>query len=192
MLKQRYKLSIFFYPSVSTFTRAANREKHDKEDITEDVVFEIELVKQVEVNIDYIMLLVAKYHDEHSDNAEIRLSITKAIDSSIELRNKKDLIENFIDSLTPEVTDVDVVWHEYVQRQKEQELENIIYEERLKPEETRRFVEASFRDGSIRENGTEVAAILPPMSRFSKDRATKKETVLSRLKAFFERFRDII
>ena len=91
-----------------------------------------------------------------------------------------------------EVTDVDVVWHEYVQRQKEQELENIINEERLKPEETRRFVEASFRDGAIRENGTEVAAILPPMSRFSKDRATKKETVLSRLKAFFERFRDIL
>lgn len=177
---------------IDVYNRFRDREKHDKEDITEDVVFEIELVKQVEVNIDYIMLLVAKYHDEHSGNAEIRLSITKAIDSSIELRNKKDLIENFIDSLTPEVTDVDVVWREYVQRQKEQELENIIYEERLKPEETRRFVEASFRDGSIRENGTEVAAILPPMSRFSKDRATKKETVLSRLKAFFERFRDIL
>ena len=177
---------------IDVYNKFRNREKHDKEDITEDVVFEIELVKQVEVNIDYIMLLVAKYHDEHSGNTEIRLSITKAIDSSIELRNKKDLIENFIDSLTPEVTDVDVVWHEYVQRQKEQELENIITEERLKPEETRRFVEASFRDGSIRENGTEVAAILPPMSRFSKDRATKKETVLSRLKAFFERFRDIL
>lgn len=177
---------------IDVYNKFRNREKHDKEDITEDVVFEIELVKQVEVNIDYIMLLVAKYHDGHSGNAEIRLSITKAIDSSIELRNKKDLIENFIDSLTPEVTDVDVVWHEYVQRQKEQELANIIAEERLKPEETRRFVEASFRDGSIRENGTEVAAILPPMSRFSKDRATKKETVLSRLKTFFERFRDII
>lgn len=177
---------------IDVYNRFRGREKHDKEDISEDIVFEIELVKQVEVNIDYIMLLVAKYHDEHSGNAEIRLSITKAIDSSIELRNKKDLIENFIDSLTPEVTDVDVVWHEYVQRQKEQELENIITEERLKPEETRRFVEASFRDGSIRENGTEVAAILPPMSRFSKDRATKKETVLSRLKAFFERFRDIL
>ena len=177
---------------IDVYNKFRNREKHDKEDITEDVVFEIELVKQVEVNIDYIMLLVAKYHDEHSGNAEIRLSITKAIDSSIELRNKKDLIENFIDSLTPEVTDVDVVWHAYVQRQKEQELESIITEERLKPEETRRFVEASFRDGAIRENGTEVAAILPPMSRFSKDRATKKETVLSRLKAFFERFRDIL
>ena len=177
---------------IDVYNKFRSREKHDKEDITEDLVFEIELVKQVEVNIDYIMLLVAKYQSEHTGNAEIRLSITKAIDSSIELRNKKDLIENFIDSLTPEVTDVDVVWREYVERQKEQELENIITEERLKPEETRRFIEASFRDGSIRENGTDVASILPPMSRFSKDRATKKETVLSRLKAFFERFRDII
>lgn len=138
------------------------------------------------------MLLVTTYQSEHTGNAEIRLSISKAIDSSIELRNKKDLIENFIDSLTPDMSDIDVIWREYVERQKEQELENIITEEKLKPEETRRFVEASFRDGAIRENGTEVASILPPMSRFSKDRATKKETVLSRLRAFFERFRDIL
>ena len=177
---------------IDVYNKFRNREKHDKEDITEDLVFEIELVKQVEVNIDYIMLLVTKYQSEHTGNAEIRLSISKAIDSSIELRNKKDLIESFIDSLTPDVSDIDVVWREYVERQKEQELENIITEERLKPEETRRFVEASFRDGAIRENGTEVASILPPMSRFSKDRATKKETVLSRLRAFFERFRDVI
>lgn len=177
---------------IDVYNKFRNREKHDKEDITEDVVFEIELVKQVEVNIDYILLLVAKYHDEHSGNAEIRLSISKAIDSSIELRNKKDLIENFIDSLTPEVTDIDILWHEYVQRQKEQELEKIINEEKLRAEEARRFIEASFRDGAIRENGTEIAAILPPMSRFNKDRAAKKETVLSRLKAFFDRFKDII
>ncbi|MBQ9309576.1 MAG: type I restriction endonuclease subunit R [Bacteroidales bacterium] len=177
---------------IDVYNKFRNREKHDKEDITEDLVFEIELVKQVEVNIDYIMLLVTKYQSEHTGNAEIRLSITKAIDSSIELRNKKDLIENFIDSLTPEITDLDVVWREYIERRKEQELEDIINEEKLKPEETRRFVEASFRDGAIRENGTEVASILPPMSRFSKDRTTKKETVLFRLKAFFERFRDII
>ena len=177
---------------IDIYNKFRNREKHDKEDITEDLVFEIDLVKQIEMNIDYILLLVTKYHEEHSGNAEIRLSITRAIDSSIELRNKKDLIENFIDSLTPDDSDVDVVWREYVRHQKEQELERIIADERLKPEETRRFVEASFRYGAIRENGTEVAAILPTMSRFSKDRATKKETVLSRLKALFEKFRDII
>ena len=177
---------------IDIYNKFRSRDKHDKENINEDLVFEIELVKQVEVNIDYILLLITKYHDENNLNAEIRLSISKAVDSSIELRNKKDLIENFIESLTPEQTDVDVVWYEYVRRQKEQELESIITEEWLKPEETRRFMEASFRDGAIRESGTEVAAILPPMSRFSKDRTTKKETVLSRLKAFFDRFRDII
>ena len=177
---------------IDVYNKFRNREKHGKEDITEDLVFEIELVKQVEVNIDYIMMLIAQHQGEHNLNSEVRLAISKAIDSSIELRNKKDLIENFINSLTPEATDIDAIWHEYVQRQKEQELDTIIVEEHLKPEETRRFVEASFRDGAIRENGTEVAAILPPMSRFSKDRSTKKETVLSRLKAFFERFRDIL
>ncbi len=177
---------------IDIYNKFRGRDKHDKENINEDLVFEIELVKQVEVNIDYILLLIAKYHGENNLNAGIRLSISKAVDSSIELRNKKDLIENFIESLTPGQTDVDVVWCEYVRRQKEQELENIIQEEKLKPEETRRFMDASFRDGAIRENGTEVAAILPPMSRFSKDRATKKETVLGRLRAFFDRFRDII
>ena len=177
---------------IDVYNKFRNREKHDKEDITEDLVFEIELVKQVEVNIDYIMMLIAQHQGEHNLNSEVRLAISKAIDSSIELRNKKDLIENFINSLTPESTDIDAIWHEYVQKQKEQELDTIIEEEHLKPEETRRFVEASFRDGAIRENGTEVAAILPPMSRFSKDRSSKKETVLSKLKAFFERFRDIL
>ena len=79
-----------------------------------------------------------------------------------------------------------------MRRQRELELERIIEEEHLKSEPTRKFIEASFRDGTIRETGTDVAEILPPMSRFSKDRATKKETVLTRLREFFERFRDLI
>lgn len=177
---------------IDIYNKFRGREKADKESINEDVVFEIELVKQVEVNIDYIISLIAKHHEEHTLNAEIRLSIAKAIDSSIELRGKKDLIEQFISSLTPDVSQVDVQWQEYVRRQRELELERIIEEEHLKSEPTHKFIEASFRDGAIRETGTEVAEILPPMSRFSKDRAAKKETVLARLREFFERFRDLI
>ena len=177
---------------IDIYNKFRGRSKVDKESINEDIVFEIELVKQVEVNIDYIISLIAKHHEEHTLNAEIRLSIAKAIDSSIELRNKKDLIEQFISSLTPEVSQVDVEWQEYVRRQRQMELDRIIEEEHLKSEPTHKFIEASFRDGSIRETGTDVAAILPPMSRFSKDRATKKETVLTRLREFFERFRDLI
>ena len=177
---------------IDIYNKFRDRRKAEKESITEDVVFEIELVKQVEVNIDYIISLIAKHHEEHTLNAEIRLSIAKAIDSSIELRGKKDLIEQFISSLTPDVSAVDVQWQEYVRRQRELELERIIEEEHLKSEPTRKFIEASFRDGAIRETGTVVAEILPPMSRFSKDRAAKKETVLTRLREFFERFRDLI
>ncbi|MGM9764768.1 MAG: type I restriction endonuclease subunit R, partial [Candidatus Cryptobacteroides sp.] len=177
---------------IDIYNKFRGRDKAAKESINEDIVFEIELVKQVEVNIDYIISLIAKHHEEHTLNSEIRLSIAKAVDSSIELRNKKDLIEQFISSLTPEVSQVDVEWQEYVLRQRQMELDRIIEEEHLKSEPTRKFIEASFRDGIIRETGTDVAAILPPMSRFSKGRAAKKETVLARLREFFERFRDLI
>ena len=176
---------------IDIYNKFSNRGKKDKENINEDIVFEMELVKQVEVNIDYIIALIAKHHGEHTLDSEIRLTIARAVDSSLELRNKKDLIEQFISSLSPEVTDVDVEWQEYVRRQRAKELDAIIEEEHLKSEEAHRFMEASFRDGAIRETGTEVAAILPPMSRFSRGRAAKKETVLGRLKAFFERFRDL-
>lgn len=177
---------------IDIYNKFRNREKHDKDSIIDDLVFEIELVKQVEVNIDYIILLIKKYHAGHNKDGEIRLSIAKAIDSSIELRNKKELIEKFIDSLKPGDDDVDNAWHSYVQLQRETELNDIIAEENLKPELTKKFIDASFRDGAIRESGTELASILPPMSRFDRNRAQKKDTVLGKLKAFFEKFKDII
>ncbi len=62
----------------------------------DDVVFEMELVKQVEVNIDYILMLVTKYHDGNCEDKEILVAIDKAIKSSLQLRSKKELIENFI------------------------------------------------------------------------------------------------
>lgn len=73
----------------------------DKEQINDDVVFEIELIKQVEINVDYILMLVQKYRDEYGDgdDKEIRTEISRAVDASPTLRNKKDLIEDFVDSL---------------------------------------------------------------------------------------------
>ena len=65
-------------------------------DITDDIVFEIELIKQIEINIDYILLLVKKYHDSHCEDKEVLIDIRKAMDASPELRSKKALIETFI------------------------------------------------------------------------------------------------
>lgn len=163
------------------------RKDAEKEDITDDIVFEIELIKQVEINIDYILLLVKKYHDGHQEDKEILVSIHKAIDSSLELRSKKALIENFIAGIN-DVDDVLLEWREFVIKQKEIELAAIISEEGLKDEETRKFVERSFRDGIMKTTGTDIDKIMPAMSRFDGARDKKKDTVIQRMLLFFDRF----
>lgn len=164
------------------------RESGNKEDITDDVVFEIELVKQIEINIDYILLLVKKYHDSHCEDKEVLISIQKAIESSLELRSKKALIETFIAGIN-DVDDVMIEWRKFVVGQKEKELSQIIAQEGLKDAETRRFVEYAFRDGAMKTTGTDVDKLMPAMSRFGGgNREVKKKTILERLLAFFEKF----
>lgn len=161
----------------------------DKENINDDIVFELELVKQIEVNIDYILMLIGKYHDSNCIDKTILADIQKAVDSSIELRSKKELIEGFIASVNLN-TEVDRDWEEFVQAQREADLESIITVEKLKAEETRRFVDNAFRDGVLKTTGTDIDKILPPVSRFNKDcnRAEKKQNVIDKLIAFFEKF----
>ena len=120
-----------------------------KEDITDDVVFEVELIRQVEINIDYILMLVKKYHDTHCDDKEVLSTIRKAIDASPELRSKKQLIETFIAGVN-DVDDVMAEWNTYVSEQREKELAKIIQEEKLKEPETRKYLANAFRDGEIK------------------------------------------
>lgn len=160
----------------------------DKEDITDDIIFEIELIKQIEINIDYILMLVKKYHDTHCDDKEILITIRKAIDASPELRSKRELIETFIAGIN-DVEDVMNGWHEYVAEKRERELVQIIQDENLKEEETRKYIENAFRDGEIKTTGTDIDKLMPPVSRFgSGNRAKKKQGVIEKLKSFFERF----
>ncbi len=163
----------------------------DKESILDDIVFEIELIKQVEINIDYILMLVQKYRQAHGDgeDKEIRADITHAIDASPTLRNKKDLIEAFVDRVSA-TGDIDEEWAAYVAQRRTAELDAIIRDENLKPDETRSFIEAAFRDGAIQTGGTAITRVLPPVSRFAADggHGEKKQRVLEKLSAFFERF----
>lgn len=161
----------------------------DKENINDDIEFEIELVKQVTINIDYILQLVAKYHKSKMKDKEILTAIDKAMDSSIELRSKKELIERFINTLNVH-SDVDRDWRMFTDKNKAEELDRIIEEENLKPEQTKKYIANAFRDGELKSTGTSFAAILPPVSMFDKDntRAKKKNAVLDRLKEFFEKY----
>ena len=153
----------------------------------------MELIKQVEINIDYILMLIRKYRDSQMQDKEIAISIAKSIDSSLELRNKKELIEAFLASLTPD-GDIDDEWRAFVAVRREEELARIIREEKLNPEATREFMQNAFRDGFLQVNGTALSKVLPPVSRFTPtgDRARKRETVLEKLTAYFERFREIV
>ena len=160
----------------------------EKEDITDDIVFEIELIKQIEINIDYILMLVQKYHDSHCDDKEILITIQKAVDASPELRSKKALIETFIAGIN-DVSDVMLEWRTFVAEEKERQLVTIIQEENLKDEETRRFMDSAFRDGSVKTTGTDIDKLMPPISRFGGgNRTVKKKAIIDKLMAFFNRF----
>lgn len=160
----------------------------EREDIADDIVFEIELIKQIEINIDYILMLVKKYHDTHCTDKEILISIEKAVDASPELRSKKSLIETFINKVNG-IDDVMDGWRDYVAEEREKELAKIIKEERLKEPETRKFIENAFREGEVRTIGTDLDKIMPPMSRFgNSNRSEKKQTIIDKFKAFFEKF----
>lgn len=171
-------------------------EKHkktrvDKENINDDIVFEMELMRQVEINIDYILMLVEKYRASHGQDKTIVANIRTAINSSIELRSKKELIEGFIEDIN--VSDsVGEDWKRYVSERKEADLTELIQHERLKPEETRKFIDNAFRDGALKTIGTDIDKIMPPANPFDKKSSEKKKGIIERIKAFFEKYLGLV
>jgi type I restriction enzyme R subunit len=174
---------------IDLYNEFRNKGKGDSENVNDDIVFEMELIKQVEINIDYILELIRRYHAEHCTDKETFITIGKAIDSSVELRNKKDLIEQFIESLTP-ATKVDDDWQKFISEKQKEELNQIIVDENLNKTETEKFVKNAFRDGYIPETGTAITRLLPPLDPFAADNqyTTKKQTVIEKLKFFLDRF----
>lgn len=177
---------------IDLYQALSGSKRTEKEKINDDIVFEIELIRQVEINIDYILMLVERYHQENCKDKDILVSIDKAVNSSIQLRSKKDLIQAFIEKVNM-ATNVKEDWQKFVEEQKDSELEDIIQEEKLKPEPTKRYIANSFRDGSLRTTGTDIDRIMPALSRFGAgNRGEKKQTVIQKLTRFFEKFFGIV
>ena len=165
------------------------RTPHEKEVINDDLVFEMELVKQVQINIRYILELVQQYHDTNCQDKKIIVKLRKQIDASPDMRDKRELIEKFIDQMTPQAgSDVGEEWEQYIEREKKAELDAIIHEENLKPQETVDFMRRAFMDGYVTETGTGIAKILPPTNPFLPESGEKKQTVIDRLKAYLQKF----
>lgn len=176
---------------IDLYNELRPRDKADREDINDDIVFELELVKQVEVNINYILMLVAKYHTANCKDKEILVSIEKAVNASMELRSKRELIEGFIERVNF-FDSVDEGWREYVRESREKEMDALIAEEKLKPELARRFIEQALKDGELRTTGTDIDKIMPPVPLFGGGgkgaRAKLRETLIEKLKKFFEKY----
>ena len=177
---------------IELYNEFKNKAKREKTDISEDVVFEMELIKSIEVNIDYILALVKKYHDSNMEDKEILVTIQKNIMASPDLRNKKDLIMEFIESLNQE-SDIYNDFELFMNSKKKEELDKIIVEENLNKNETYKFIKRSFEQGKVETNGTEISDILPPMNMFSptNDRQEKKNKVIDKLLEFFNKFFNI-
>lgn len=161
-----------------------------KDDVSADIVFEMELVKQIVVNIDYILNLIKQYHDKHTLDKEIPADISRAISSNPELKPKKELIERFITTLNAE-SDIMKDWSKFKREQMEKELDQLIADEKLKEEPTRELIEKIFRIGECEPSDATIAEILPPISRFKSGLlADTKTRVTEKLKDFFIRYYD--
>jgi type I restriction enzyme R subunit len=178
---------------LEVYSRLKNVVNGDKESIIDDLVFEIELVKQVEINVDFILILIRKLLGASaSQDKEIKAQISKTVLASYSLRSKKDLIERFVDSINND-SDVEGDWRKFIAEQKKLELDQIITEENLNPIETEEFLNKAFQDGELKTAGTAVIKLLPPKNMFSPnyEHSIQKANVIDKLKAFFERFSNL-
>lgn len=180
---------------IDLYNKWRKKENEEKENINDDIIFEIELVKQVEVNIDYILILVSKYHASNCEDKEILVDIDKAVNSSIRLRSKKELIEGFIETMNA-ATNVDEDWNKFVKEKKEADLNAIIEEENLNKSETKKFIDNSFRDGELKTVGTAIDNILPPYPIFgdkgTNNRQMKQRSIIKKLRKFFEKYLGLV
>ena len=158
-----------------------------KEIINDDLVFEIELIRQTEINVDYILSLVLKYHESNCGDREVLTNIDRAIDASTQLRSKKELIHDFINTVT-NINEVHDDWQKFVNTRRGSELKEIISKYNLRADNTYRLIENAFRNGVLKTTGIDADRILPPMSRFDNERQKRKQDIFSRLRNFFNKY----
>lgn len=172
------------------YHEARERSKVEKEPIADDLVFEMELVKQVDINVDYILMLVEHHRGERGDgdDREIPVEITRALAASPALRGKRDLIEEFYRRVSLN-GDVPTEFESFIAAKRDSELDAIIEAERL-GEGARDFAYDSLREGYVPDEGTGLSSILPPARRFGGggDREAIRSRVLDALQTWVERF----
>ena len=171
---------------IDCYHEYSSRKKKVQEETEEDVVFELDLLRQIEVNMDYILMLIEKYHSGGSKDQKLLGSIYSSVNASLDLRGKRDLIEKYLNSRE---SGEELEWNEYIEREKQMALQDLINKNHLKPKETQEFMNRAFRDGEMKTTGTDIDKLMPPISRFGGNkRDEKKSGIVRKLTEFFDRF----
>lgn len=161
----------------------------------DDVVFEIDLLKSQEINLDYILELIFEHNKKTKDKVELIEEIRRVIRASIGNRAKESLVVDFInetdlDNIQDKATIIDTFFT-YAQGKQKIEASELIADEGLREEEAKRYIATSLRREFASENGTELNALLPKMSPLNPQYLTKKQGVFRKISAFVEKFKGV-
>ena len=161
----------------------------------DDVVFEIDLLKSQEINLDYILELIFEHNKKTTDKATLIEEIRRVIRASIGNRAKESLVVDFIndtelDSIEDKAGIIDTFFN-YAQCKQKAEAIEIITDENLNEEEAKRYITTSLKREYASENGTELNALLPKMSPLNPQYLTKKQNVFQKISAFVEKFKGV-
>jgi type I restriction enzyme R subunit len=161
----------------------------------DDVVFEVDLLKSQEINLDYILELIFENNKNRKDKATLVEDVRRIIRSSIGNRAKESLLVDFInqtdlDTIQDKASIIDAFFS-FAQAEQQREVAILITEENLNEEAAKRYITASLKREFASENGTELNAILPKMSPLNPQYLTKKQIVFQKIVAFVEKFKGV-
>lgn len=173
----------------------AGKEKADSTIDWEDVVFEVDLLKSQEINLDYILELIFEKNKKSKDKASLVEEVRRLIRSSVGNRAKESLVVDFInqtnlDEIHDKASIIDAFFS-FAQAEQKREAEELINTEELNEEAAKRYILASLKREYASENGTELNEILPKMSPLNPKYLTKKQTVFQKIATFVEKFKGI-
>ncbi|WP_077933095.1 HsdR family type I site-specific deoxyribonuclease [Enterococcus faecalis] len=173
----------------------AGKEKEDSRIDWDDVVFEVDLLKSQEINLDYILELIFEKNKKSKDKASLVEEVRRLIRSSVGNRAKESLVVDFInqtnlDEIHDKASIIDAFFL-FSQAEQKREAEELINTEELNEEAAKRYILASLKREYASENGTELNEILPKMSPLNPKYLTKKQTVFQKIATFVEKFKGI-
>ena len=161
----------------------------------DDIVFEVDLLKSQEINLDYILELIFEHNKKTKDKSSLIEEIRGVIRASVGNRAKESLIVDFIndtnlDTITDKASIIDSFF-EYAQAKQKKDASDLITSENLNEEDAKRFITISLKREFVSENGTDFNSILPKMSPLNPQYLTKKHKVFQLISAFVEKFKGV-